>query len=147
VEAAWLDVGDPVAIDVQSLRGAELSGKVTRTSFALDPANRSLDAIVDLDNPDGRLRPGLYATARITLQEQKNALALPAAAVVRQGKEAFCFRLVGGKAARSPIQLGIRVGDEFEVTGGIADSDTVIVNKASSLKDGQSVEVLKPAAK
>jgi len=129
------------------VRGAEVGGKVTRTSFVLDPANRSLDAIVDLDNRDGRLRPGLYATARITLQEQKNALALPAAAVVRQGKDAFCFRLAGGKAAKTPIQLGIRVADEFEIASGIADSDTVIMNKASSLKDGQSVEVLKPASK
>ncbi len=147
VEAGYVDVGDAVIIDSQSLRGADLKGTVTRTGFALDPGNRSLDTIIDIDNPDGRLRPGLYATAKITLQEQRDALALPAAAVVRQGKEAFCYRLIGGKAMKTPIQIGIKVADEFEVVSGISDGDTVILNKASSLKDGQAVEQLKPVAK
>lgn len=147
VEAAYVDVGDIAAIEVQSLRGAELKGRVTRTGFALDVGSRSLDTIIDIDNPEGRLRPGLYGTAKIILQEQKDALTLPAAAVVRQGKEAFCYRLVGGKAAKTPIQLGIKVADEFEVTNGLTERETVILNKAASLKDGQAVEELKPAAK
>src|SRR5262249_49892408 len=132
IEASHVDLGDPVAIEVQSLRGAEIKGNVTRTSVALDPANRSLETIIDLHNPDGRLRPGLFATAKIVLQEQKDALTLPAAAVVRQGKEAFCFRLIDGKAVKTPIQLGIKVGDDFEVTAGLTDRDTAILNKAAS---------------
>lgn len=144
VEAPYIDLGDTVTIEVPSLRGAEFKGAVTRTSFALDAANRSLETIIDLDNAAGRLRPGLYATAKITLQEQKDALTLPSAAVVRQPKEAFCYRLIGGKATKTPIQLGIKVGDDFEVTSGLTDADKVILNKASSLKDGQAVEELKP---
>lgn len=148
IEAPFVDLGDAVTIDVPSLRGAEIKGTVTRTSFALDSANRSLEVLVDLDNAAGRLRPGIYATAKITLQEQKDALTLPAAAVVRQGKEAFCYRLIGGKAVKTPIQLGIKVGDDFEVVSGIAAADTAILNKAAALKDGQAVEELKqPAAK
>jgi RND family efflux transporter MFP subunit len=147
MESAYVDLTDPVTIEVQSLRGAEFKGTVTRTSFALDADNRSLNTIIDIDNRDGRLRPGLYATAKILLQEQKDALTLPSAAVVRQGKEAFCYRLSGAKAAKTPIQLGIKVGDDFEVAGGLRDGDTVILNKAASLKDGQPVEVLKAEAK
>ena len=144
LEAASVDLGDPVTVDVQSLRGAEFKGQVTRTSFALDDASRSLETIVDIDNADGRLRPGMYAIARLTLAERKDALALPAAAVVRQDKQAFCYRLVDGKAVKTPLQLGVRVGDDFEITGGLSDNDQVILNKASSLKDGQSVEATKP---
>jgi RND family efflux transporter MFP subunit len=147
MEAAFVDLGDPVNLDVQSLRGTEIKGQVTRTGFALDPSNRSLETIIDIQNMGDRFRPGLYATAKILLQEQKDALTLPAAAVVRQGKEAFCYRLMSGKAAKTPIQLGIKVGDDFEVTGGISDADKVILNKAASLKDGQPVEELKAAAK
>lgn len=145
-EAGYVDVGDEVTIEVQSLRGAAFAEKVTRTSFALDPANRSLETIVDLDNRDGRLRPGMYATARLKLDERKDALTLPSAAVVRQAGEAFCYRLVDGKAAKTAIQLGVRVGDDFEIATGLADGDTVILNKAAGLKDAQPVEVLQPAA-
>lgn len=149
VEAAYVDVGDPASIEVPSLRGAEFKGQVTRTSFALDSANRSLDTIIDLDNRERRLRPGLYGMAKILLEERKDVLVLPSAAIVRQGKDAYCFRLIGGKAVRTPkpITLGIKVGDEFEVVSGISDSDVVILNKASALKDGQPVEVPKQAAK
>jgi len=146
-EAAYVDLGDPTIVDVSSVRGAEIKGEVTRTGFALDVGSRSLETIIDLDNADGRLRPGLFATVKITLQEQKDALTLPSAAIVRQGKEASCYRLIGGKASKTQIQLGIKVGDDIEVTGGLAANDTVILNKASALKDGQAVDVLKPAAK
>lgn len=147
MEAAYVDLGDNVTVEVQSLRGAEIKGKVTRTSFALDKSSRSLDTIIDIDNTDGRLRPGLYGLAKITLQEAKDALTLPSAAVVRQGKEACCYRLLDGKAAKTPIQLGIKVGDDFEVTSGLTEGDVAILNKASSLKDGQPVEILKTEAK
>jgi membrane fusion protein (multidrug efflux system) len=88
----------------------------------------------------------MYATARLTLDERKDALTLPSAAVVRQAKEAFCYRLVDGKAVKAPLQLGIRVGDDFEIASGLSASDQVILNKATSLKDGQSVEAAKPPA-
>jgi RND family efflux transporter MFP subunit len=147
IDAAYVDLGDPVVIDVPSLRGAEIQGKVTRTGFALEVGSRSLETIVDLDNTDGRLRPGSYATMKITLQEVKDALTLPAPAIVRQGKEAFCYRLIGGKASKTPIQVGIKVGDDNEIVRGVTASDTVILNKASALKDGQAVNVLEQKAK
>jgi multidrug efflux pump subunit AcrA (membrane-fusion protein) len=106
-----------------------------------------LETIIDIDNSEGRLRPGLYAMAKITLQEQKDAITLPAAAVVRQGKDAFCYRLIGSKASKTPLQLGIKVGDDFEIASGVTERDTVILNKASSLKDGQSVESIAPEVK
>ena len=146
IEAPYVDVGDEATIEVQSLRAAEFSGKVSRTSLALDEGSRALGAIIDLENADGRLRPGMYATARITLQENKDVLTLPSAAVVRQEKEAICYRLVDGKAAKTTIQLGIRVGDDWEIAGGLPADATVILNKAASLKDGQAVETAKPAA-
>ena len=136
-----------MTLEVQSLRGAEIQGQVTRTGFALDEGSRSLETIIDLDNADGRLRPGLFATAKITLQEQKDALTLPAAAVVRQGKEAFCYRLIGGKATKTPIQLGIKVADEWEIAAGLSERDLVILNKAAALKDGQPALRLQAEAK
>jgi RND family efflux transporter MFP subunit len=146
LEAGYVDVGDEATVAVQSLRGAEFTGKVTRTSFVLDETSRSLMTIIDLDNQEGRLRPGTYATAKLKLDEHQDVLTLPAAAVVRQDKEAFCYRLIDGKATKTLVQLGLRVGDDWEITSGIAEGDMVILNKAGTLKDAQPVEVLKPAS-
>jgi RND family efflux transporter MFP subunit len=147
VEAAYADLGDGVQVEVQSLRGEALQSKVSKTSFALGKSSRALEAIIDLENAEGRIRPGMYATAKITLEERHNALTLPTAAVVRQGQGAFCYKLVGGKAAKTPLTLGIQAQGDFEITAGLSESDTVILNKASSLKDGQPVDVLKTDAK
>jgi RND family efflux transporter MFP subunit len=146
-EAAYVDVGDPVALEVPALRGAEFKGSVTRTGVALAESSRSLETIVDLDNTEGKLRPGLFATAKITLQVQKDALTLPATAVVRVGKAAHCYRLEGGKAKKTELQLGIKVESDWEIAGGLSAGDEVILNKAAALKDGQPVEVLKAEAK
>jgi RND family efflux transporter MFP subunit len=146
IEVGYVDVGDEVTIEVQSLRGATYSGKVARTSFALDAASRSLETIVDVENTDGKLRPGMFATARLTLEVRENALVLPAAAIVRQNGKAHCYRLIDGKAVKAVVELGIRVGDDFEVASGLSDGDTVILNKAGSLQDGQPVSILKPAS-
>jgi RND family efflux transporter MFP subunit len=146
-DAGYVDQGDPVILSIPALRGADIPGKITRTTFAVGASNRSLETIIDLDNADGRLRPGLYATAKITLVERKDALTLPSAAVIRQGKEAFCYKLLAGKAIKTPIQVGIKVADDIEITSGLTDADIIILNKASSLKDGQPVEVLPPAQK
>jgi len=146
LEAAAVNIGDDATIEVQSLKWAEFTGKVSRTSLALNEGSRALDVIIDLENTDGRLRPGMYATARLTLDERKDALTLPSAAIVRQGKEAFCYRLADGKAVKTPVQLGIRVGDDFEIASGLTDDDQVILNKATSLKDGQPVEATPPGS-
>lgn len=142
MEAAQVDVGDPLTLEVPALAGREFPGQVTRTSFALTEANRTLLAIADLKNPQGVLRPGMYATARIVLQQKADVLTLPLSAVARQPKAAHCFRVVNGKAVRTPVTLGLIAGQEVEIVAGVNEQDLVIINKVGSLQDGQPVVVL-----
>ncbi len=144
IEAGLVDVGDTATIQVQSLRGATFSGKVTRTAWSLENDSRSLMAIVDLPNPDGRLRPGMFAQGKILLAERDNVLVLPAAAVVRKDQAAHCFLVRDGQAAQAAIELGIKVGDEWEIAGGLDGTETVCLTKAATLKDGQPVDASPP---
>jgi RND family efflux transporter MFP subunit len=145
--------GTPARIRVQALRGQEFRGAVTRTSWALDPKARTLRAEIDLDNPDGKLQPGMYAYATLTVERDK-ALSLPAVAVVTQPAGAFCFRVVDGKARRTPIETGLSGGGWIEVlrkqTGPAKDGESIwedftgkeeIVANAAALTDGQKVAV------
>jgi multidrug efflux pump subunit AcrA (membrane-fusion protein) len=67
-------------VRVQALGGEEFRGQVKRSAWALDPKGRMLRTEIDLPNPGGRLRPGMYAYAAITV-EHTGVLAVPAAAV------------------------------------------------------------------
>lgn len=104
-DAAWITNGSKADVRVPALRNRHFSGKVTRTSWALDPRSRTLRTAIDLPNPDGLLRPGMYAYAgvSVTLPE---SWTLPTSAIVKQGELSFSFLARDGKAVRVGLQVG-----------------------------------------
>jgi RND family efflux transporter MFP subunit len=144
LEAGQVDLGDPVALNVQALAGEPIAATVARTSWSLDPANRSLRAEADLLNKDPRLRPGLYGTATIELARRENALTLPNTAIIRDGRRAFVNEVRTGKISRRPFKLGLRSGGDVEVLEGVDETAIVVHIRGESLSEGQSVEVIRP---
>ena len=143
MDSPWVEAGRTGYVSVQALPDRIVEGKVTRTSWVLG-ANRTLHTELDLPNPNGLLRPGMYATAHILLQERPDVYVLPLSAIVREGKQAFCWVVKGGQAARTPITLGLQVGNDVEVTSGLKGDELVVQSQAGSLQEGQPVEVAKP---
>ena len=84
MDSPWVEAGRKGYVNVQALPERPMEGKVTRTSWVLN-ANRTLHTELDIPNPGGDLRPGMYATAHIVLQESPDALVVPLSAVVREG--------------------------------------------------------------
>lgn len=142
-EAAIANVGDPVSLNVRSLPGRTLTGKISRIARRLDESTRTMLAEVDLPNEDGLLLPGMYAEATITLQETPNALALPATAVRfdETGHSTVC--LVDGNSAIKLVSVvtGFDDGKQIEILSGLDDSARVAAGQLGSLKDGQQVRV------
>jgi HlyD family secretion protein len=147
--------GARAVIRVPALGGQEFGGKVTRMAGGLDPGTRTLRAEIALPNPGGKLLPGMYGTAAITV-EHAGAWALPSAAVVTQGGQTVVYRVEGGKALRTPVQVGLRGGGLVEVLkkqtrpgkadeqGGWEDftgEDQVVTSDPGKLADGQPVRV------
>jgi HlyD family secretion protein len=142
-EAALIDCGekgDAATVRVQALADREFEAVVTRSSWSLDPRNRSLRVEIDIDNPEGVLRPGMYATAHILLDERADALTLPVTAVLREGLETFCCCVESGKIAHRKIALGLRSGADVEILSGLDAGDTVVLARGESLQPGQAVE-------
>jgi RND family efflux transporter MFP subunit len=151
-DAVWVRDGDPVTLQLQGAGGAVFRGKVTRNARALNPQARTLRTEIDLPNPDGKLLPGMYVQARITVRHE-NVWTLPAAAVVTEGDQTVCYRLVDGKAVRTPLQVGLTGGGLVEVLkkqvrpspGGeprwedLTGTDEVVASDAAALSDGQPV--------
>jgi len=138
-DAALVDVGDPVTIRAPALDGREFSGKVARTAGVLDLATRTLRTEIDVPNPSGDLRPGLYVQAVVELETRDAALALPKTAVRKDGDETVCFRFEAGKAVRTPIKIGLSNETTVEVVSGVEAGAAVIEKDIGSLADGQPV--------
>jgi RND family efflux transporter MFP subunit len=149
LEAPFVDAGesgDPVTIRIQALPGPAVEGRVTRTSWALDASNRSLRTEIDLPNPEGRLRPGMYATVQILLERREEVLTLPAAAIVREAGQTLCCTVESGRIRRQPVTTGLRAGADVEILSGLDGDETVVLVRADSLEEDRPVEVI-PAQK
>lgn len=142
MDSPFVHAGGAGYVSVQAIPDRLFEGKVTRTSWVLG-ANRTLNTELDLPNPDGLLRPGMYATAHIVLQERPEIYVLPSSAIVREGKQAFCWVIKDRRAVRTPITLGLQVGDDVEVSSGLKGDELVVGSQTTSLHNGQPVEVAK----
>ncbi len=144
MEAGGVAVGDPSVLHVQALPESEISAKVTRTSWSLDPANRSLRVEIDVPNAGSHLRPGMYAMATIELAHRENALTMPATAIVRDGNVTYCYCVENDTAKRCAVKLGIRGGPDFEVIGGLDEQQSIVLVHPETLIDGQSLAIESP---
>ena len=136
--------GDRVLVKLQALKGRAVEGRVTRTSWALDPRTRTIRVEVDLPNPGGMLRPGLYAYATVVVEEHPDVLTLPATSIVLEKDKAFCVCVDGGRARRRPIETGIGDGTRTEVLSGLSGDELVVKAGAASIAEDQPVEVAGP---
>ena len=151
VDAATVDMGSAALIRVPSLSGKAFSGQVARTSWVLSTGTRTLRAEVDVPNPDGKLRPGMYAYADLKVAERKDSLSLPKTALVTHEGQPCCLRVDrSGHVVRTPLVTGLRAGNDVEIVAGLAGQEDVIALNVAAYREGQLVEPVSanlPAAK
>jgi membrane fusion protein, multidrug efflux system len=138
--ALWANQGIPAVLTARELPGQEFRGTVTRTTTALDPSTRTLLVEIDLPNPDHRLRPGMFITATLILEEHPQALALLPAALVSDKTGKSVFVVENGTAKRVAVKTGLDDGMWVEITEGLRENMEVIVVGKTGLTDGQAVQ-------
>ncbi len=121
------------------LPGEVFSGKVTRLAAELDPAVRTLDVEVEIANPAGRLRPGMYARLEIPRRILKQAVLVPLAAVVELESARVVYVVEDRRAVRRPVDLGVVLGEEVVVTRGLEAGERLIVEGQRQVSPGQQV--------
>jgi RND family efflux transporter MFP subunit len=140
MEVPHVREGQPVRVTIEELPGRVMEGKVSRFSYALDEATRTMLVETDLPNPDQALRPGMYASVRIGLEKHTDALLVPVEALVMEKTAAFLFKLANGKAAKTPVTLAFNDGANVEIAKGLNENESVIVVGKMILTDGQPVQ-------
>ncbi len=147
-EAYATDVnkGDRATVKLQAMKGRTVEGTVTRTAWALDSKTRTIRTEIDIPNPGGKLRPGLYAYATVIVEEHEDVLTIPTTAVLPEKDKSSCVVVVDGKAVRKPIETGLSDGIRTEVVSGLVGGETLVKANAASIVDGQPVEAFESPA-
>lgn len=139
--------GQTADLLVDEFPGRTFPARVRGTTEAVDPASRSLLAVLLVDNPKDELLPGMYAKIRFALPHTVSVIMLPADALVLKtdGPEAAVVG-VDHKVHFHKLILGRDFGAELEVDSGLEEGDEVVLNPTDAVREGVTVEA-KLAAK
>ncbi|MEA4868417.1 MAG: efflux RND transporter periplasmic adaptor subunit [Rikenellaceae bacterium] len=136
-------IGTPATIRLDIYPDKSFAGKVMLIHPTIDATTRSFQAELRIENPSLLIRPGMFARAIVDFGS-KERLVVPDVAVIKQPgtNDRYVYVLEGDKVFYRKVELGRRVGDIYEVVGGIALGDRVVVAGHTGLMDNVQVRVV-----
>jgi HlyD family secretion protein len=99
------------------------------------------EVLCSVSNDDAALLPNTNVSVRIRTAGRQNALTVPRGAVRSDGNKRYVFAVDGGKLRKQEVMLGISSPTTYEVLGGIAETDSIVLQTDGELREGQIVEV------
>jgi len=133
----WVEDGKTVDIDVNSYPGESFKGTVTYINDILDESTRTVKARVEVLNSDGKLKPGMFATATISvpLSDSEEVIAVPGSAIVQIQDKSVVFVQEGESSFKMiVVTLGQNSGEYVEVVKGLDPGDKVVIEGGFYLK-------------
>lgn len=125
-DLAIVRVGAAAKVTVAAWPGQIFAGKVTYVGATIDKETRTVAVRVEVPNPDGRLKPDMFATAVLPTGATMKALTLPESAVtLLQGLPTVFVEEGAGFEAR-PVELGERAGGRVTVKSGLQAGELVV---------------------
>lgn len=143
-DAGSIQEGSSVTVELTAFPGRRIPGRVEYVYPTLQSEARTLKARIAIPNTDGRLKPGMYATVRLS-SPSRTALTVPSSAVVHTGERAVVFAdLGGGKIMPQDVEVGRVAGDHTEILAGVEPGQRVVTS-AQYILDSESnmAEVMK----
>jgi RND family efflux transporter MFP subunit len=141
VYATAARTGESVGLTLDAFPGQAFTGTLVRNSDAIDPASRTLNVEVDVDNPHGQLMPGAYAFVHLKVPATTGAVTIPSNVLLFRSEGLRVAIVRNGKVVLVPITIGHDYGASVEVISGATTQDAIIVDPSDSLESGASVQI------
>jgi RND family efflux transporter MFP subunit len=136
-------LGEAVRVSVDALPGFSTIGKVSRITPVVDVRSRAFEVVVVVPG-QRQLVSGLFARADVRVRQILDGLIVPPAALVRDGTDparAQAFVIVGGRAERRDVTVGVEAADAVQVMTGLKAGEMVVVDPPAALGPGTQVDI------
>ncbi|HRP24886.1 MAG TPA: efflux RND transporter periplasmic adaptor subunit [Thauera sp.] len=134
--------GQVVEVSSDVLPGERFEATVDAIDPLVDAQGRAVRLRANLANPDGRLRPGVFARVRLILDERSDVVVVPEAALVpAPGNVQYVYRVVDDKAQRVEVRTGVRRSAMVEIVDGLPAGAVVVTAGQLKLRDGAPVRL------
>jgi RND family efflux transporter MFP subunit len=131
--------GDEAEVTVPELPGRIFKGKIARNAGSLQPGTRTLLIEVDVNNPDGALRAGIYCTVHFLVPRPKPTIIIPSQAVIFDSNGLSSAVDDNGTARLRHLDILRDDGAQVEVRAGLNPRDRIILNPPVDLRDGMKI--------
>lgn len=134
-----VSAGQRASVQVDAFPGEFFTGRIARVAPVLDPATRTAQIEVEIENATFRLKPGMYAKVDFTVDQRPNTLVVPANALVDSQGRRGVFLPTGDVAKFQPIEVGLTDENLVEVASGLSEGDRVVTTGAAALREGDKI--------
>lgn len=141
MDVRFLKPGDAALVGIDALPEKRLWGKLDFVAYKADPATKTFQVQVVVENPTREIRPGMIARVGLLRREVQGALAVPLFALVDKGGERVLFVEKDGVASARTVSIGIIEGDRVQITSGLDPGERVIVSGQAEVEEGMRVQV------
>lgn len=141
-ELARLQIGQTATIAVDALAGRTFPAIVKLVSPTVDAATATFKVTLEVHDPQGNLKPGMFSRVAIVFERRSDTLTIPRIALLDTDGSANVFVVTGGKAEQRAIKTGLASSGKVEVIDGLTGTEQVVVVGQNGLKDGNPVRVV-----
>jgi RND family efflux transporter MFP subunit len=134
--------GVTALVEVDAFPGEQFSGQVSRVAPVFDPATRTAPMEIEVPNPGFRLKPGMYARVRLTVDRRPNALTVPRSAVADIEGKRGVFMLENQVARFHEVKTGLQDNERVEILEGLNEGQRVVTVGTLALRDGDRITVV-----
>ncbi len=131
-----ISIGQGISAQVAAYPDRNFAGTIVRIAPSLNTTSRTLTVEAEIENIGGLLKPGQFATVRITQSKPESAVMIPTSAVRTEGEVNKIFVVKDGVANERLVQLGFLENDMIEVKQGVQENETVATSNLDKLGDG-----------
>lgn len=136
--------GMKASIDLDAYQDEVFEGKVTTVYPSIDEGTHTFPVEITVVNKDGKVRPGMFGRARLSLGEIERVV-LPDEAIVKQvgAGDRYVYTYKDGKVTYQKVELGKHFKDKYEVLSGLTAGEQIVIAGMSRLSNGREVKVEK----
>ena len=139
-DALSVQTGHKAMLTFSELPGQEFRGEIIRSSDSLNQQTRTLLLEVQIQDPELRLRPGMFALVQLHFNVQNPGILISGDSVIPRAQGQFVAVVDNNVVHLQPVHVGRDLGTEVYVTAGLRSGDQIVVNPTDSVQEGVHVQ-------
>lgn len=137
----YFSVGDPVDVRVDAYKDRVFTGKIDRIAGRAEMSTHTFETEIELDNPEGELKPGMIARATLVRTDYPNSITVPIFSIIREQNTSYVFVEEEGTAQMRSVTVGFYQGNFAQIMEGLEVGEHLIVAGHRNLRHNGLVRV------